>query len=251
MTHSNLKTYSLSMRDKKLGEAANIFEKKVLSHFNKLDAACDIGTGNGNTTFALARHFKSVFAIDIDELSLKKAEEKAREQKLTNIKFKLADAHHLPCLDSEFDVCCCRAAIHHFDDADSVLKEVHRILRPDGFFCLMDFCFSDYTSQILKPLSIIREDDFKRYYSFHGYCDLFEAGGFNIDCIYTYTLQRNVSEWISIAPKEIHERLNRAFLNIDNRVLKELKVQEEADGQKTMIYRIVEIVGKKKKQIIM
>jgi len=231
-------------REKALRKASEIFEQKVIPYFNKLNESLDIGTGSGYTAFTLAKHLKKVVSIDSEPKCLKIAEIQAARDKIKNIHFFQMDAHKLNFADESFDVVTCRAAIHHFDDSNKVLGEVRRVLKRGGFFVLMDFCFSEATKDVLAPISRIREDDFRSYYTFHDYCDLLENNGFSIEVIYTYTLPRVAQEWAAVAPENIQERIINAFLNLDKRIHSELRFHKEGD-QHIMLYRIVEIISKK------
>jgi len=235
---------SLSEKEKALHRASLIFEQKVIPHFNNLGEILDIGTGSGYTAFTLAKHFKKVVSIDSDPECLKTAESKVAEQNIENIHFLQMDAHNLKFLDESFDAVTCRAAIHHFDDAAKVLAEVYRVLKKEGFFVLMDFCFSEMTKKLLAPLSWIREDDFRRYYTFHEYCNLLENNGFVIDTMYTYTLPRVIQEWVAVAPPGIQERLISAFLHLADPVHAELRLHQQ-QGQYIMTYRILEVISQK------
>lgn len=236
---------SLSEREKALMRASEVFEQKVIPHFNKLNESLDVGTGNGYTAFALARHFKKVVSIDSNPGSLKIAENNTLKKNIKNIQLLLMDAHRLKFPDKLFDVVTCRAAIHHFDNDDKVLAQVHRVLNTDGFFIIMDFCFSENTRNLIAPLARVRENDFKKYYTFHEWCDLVENNGFLIDTIYTYTLPRVIQEWAAAGPEEIQNRIVDAFLGLDEKVHKELRLQKV--GNKDIItYRIVEIIARKK-----
>ncbi len=231
-------------REKSLRKASEIFEQKVIPYFNNLNESLDIGTGSGYTAFTLAKHFKKVVSIDSEPKCLKTAEIKAARENIKNIQFFQMDAHKLKFPDESFDVVTCRAAIHHFDDPIKVLGEVHRVLKKEGFFVLMDFCFSETAIRELAPLSRIRESDFRGYYTFHDYCDLLESNSFLMEVIYTYTLPRVIQEWAAIAPENIQERIINAFLNLSEKVHKELRLYKEGDRY-IMLYRIVEIISKK------
>ncbi len=220
---SKLRKKSLSERERALQKASEIFEQKVIPYFNNINEALDIGTGNGYTAFTLAKHFRNVVSIDSDPKCLKTAENKALEKNTKNIQFLQMDAHKLKFPDKSFDVITCRAAIHHFDNANKVLAEVYRLLKKEGLLVIMDFCFSEMTKELLAPFSMIREDDFRRYYTFHEYCDLLENNDFSIEAIYTYTLPRDIKEWAAVAPSNIQERIINAFLRLDEKVHKELR----------------------------
>ena len=239
---------SLSEREKALRKAASIFEEKVVPCFARLENALDLGTGNGFTTFTLAKHFKEVISIDTNSKTLTLVEKKARENGVKNVQFKTMDAHDLQFADEHFDVITCRAAIHHFEDGDKVIKEVYRVLKQNGIFVIMDFCFSELAKESLAILSKIREDDFKRYYTFHEYLDLLDNNGFEIISMQTYTLPRSIAEWTAVAPEAIRPQLVKAFQSLDSRIHKELRIQQ-MEGKEFMIYRILEMITHKRETI--
>jgi SAM-dependent methyltransferase len=240
---------SIQKRDEALRHAATIFGERVLPHLSLRTRALDLGTGNGHTAFTLAKHFSSVDSIDIDSECVKRAQEKATAQDIRNISIQIMDAHTLRYQDNEFDVVTCRAAIHHYTEPGKVLKEVHRVLRPGGFFVVMDFCFSAAAKAALAPLSKIRETDFARYYTFHDYCELLDGNGFNIDTIYTYTLPRILKEWVTMAPHSIQGRLMEAFMALAPEVHAELNLTTCAEGY-VMTYRIIELLAQKHANLV-
>ncbi len=105
---------------------------------NGTERALDIATGTGFTAFALAPKVASVIATDLTAEMVSKAEELAAAQSLTNLTFSVAAAEALPFADSSMDLVTCRLAPHHFQDVGAFLREVHRVLRRDGLFCMTD-----------------------------------------------------------------------------------------------------------------
>ena len=98
----------------------------------------DIATGTGFTAFALAPKVAHVFATDLTPEMVAKAAELAQEQAIKNITFSVAAAESLPFATASLDLVTCRLAPHHFQDVPKFLREVHRVLRTDGLFCLAD-----------------------------------------------------------------------------------------------------------------
>ncbi len=98
----------------------------------------DIATGTGFTAFALAPKVAYVVATDLTSEMVAKAAELAEEQAIDNITFSLAAAESLPFATASLDLVTCRLAPHHFQDVPKFLREVHRVLRTDGLFCLVD-----------------------------------------------------------------------------------------------------------------
>lgn len=98
----------------------------------------DIATGTGFTAFALAPKVTHVVATDLTPEMVAKAAELAHEQAIENVTFSVAAAESLPFATASLDLVTCRLAPHHFQDVPKFLREVHRVLRTDGLFCLAD-----------------------------------------------------------------------------------------------------------------
>jgi len=98
----------------------------------------DIATGAGHTAFAFAPHCERVIATDVTPEMLAVAEREARRRGLTNVETAVADAEDLPFPAVSFDGVTCRTAAHHFRDPRAFLAEVARVLRPTGWFLLVD-----------------------------------------------------------------------------------------------------------------
>lgn len=98
----------------------------------------DVATGTGFTAFALAPKVAHVIATDLTPEMVSKASELAKEQAIENVTFSIAAAESLPIATDSLDLVTCRLAPHHFQDVPKFLGEVHRVLRTDGLFCLVD-----------------------------------------------------------------------------------------------------------------
>ena len=98
----------------------------------------DIATGTGFTAFTLAPKVAHVIATDLTPEMIAKAAELAQEKSLKNVAFSVAAAESLPFADASLDLVTCRIAPHHFQDVPAFLSEVHRVLRTDGLFCMVD-----------------------------------------------------------------------------------------------------------------
>ena len=98
----------------------------------------DIATGTGFTAFKLAPQVAHVVATDLTPEMVAKAAELARETAIKNVAFSVAAAESLPFADASLDLVTCRIAPHHFQEVRAFLMEVHRVLRTDGLFCMVD-----------------------------------------------------------------------------------------------------------------
>lgn len=105
----------------------------VLSeYFNKnTNKLCllDVGASSGIIDNFLADHFLSVTGIDIDEPAIKHATSVYSKQ---NLKFHIGDALKLTFEDNCFDVVVCAHVYEHVPDANVMMKEIYRVLKPGG-----------------------------------------------------------------------------------------------------------------------
>ncbi|MEO7908558.1 MAG: methyltransferase domain-containing protein [Roseiflexaceae bacterium] len=98
----------------------------------------DIATGGGHTALAFAAHVREVVATDLTPRMLEVAEAFIRQQGAANIIFQVADAEALPFPEADFEIVTTRIAPHHFPNPQQYVREVARVLRPDGLFVLDD-----------------------------------------------------------------------------------------------------------------
>jgi ubiquinone/menaquinone biosynthesis C-methylase UbiE len=92
----------------------------------------DVATGVGDPSIALAKLVGldgHVQAVDMVDEMLEGAAEEARQQGLTNISFKQANAESLPFPDQSFDLVTCKHAVMLFVDVEAGLREIRRVLK--------------------------------------------------------------------------------------------------------------------------
>jgi SAM-dependent methyltransferase len=99
---------------------------RFVSDKRVLDAGC--GTAYGTEILARAGA-SEVVGVDIDPGIV----EAARERGGVDVSFEVADARDLPFANDAFDVVVCFEVIEHVEDPESILDELRRVLRPDGF----------------------------------------------------------------------------------------------------------------------
>ncbi len=95
----------------------------------------DLASGHGEPALALARAVGPtghVTATDQGPALLTIAEERARRAGLTNMTFRVADAHELPFPDGAFDRVTSRFGLMYFVELPRALGEVRRVLKPGG-----------------------------------------------------------------------------------------------------------------------
>ncbi len=113
----------------------------ALGEWNKEQVALDIATGGGHTALAVAPLVDEIMVTDLTPRMLEKACEYLLSQGVTNAQFQVADAEQLPFPAESFDRVTCRIAAHHFPNVEQSVRQVVRVLKPEGLYLLID-CMS-------------------------------------------------------------------------------------------------------------
>lgn len=93
----------------------------------------DFGCGNGeHALFAAENGAASVVGIDISEVAVENCRAQAKEKKLDHLAtFRCLDGETMDFPDCSFDVAVEYGVLHHVD-LDKAMKEIARVLTPDG-----------------------------------------------------------------------------------------------------------------------
>jgi ubiquinone/menaquinone biosynthesis C-methylase UbiE len=99
----------------------------------------DFGCGPGHYAIAAAKMVGAkgkVYALDIHPLAVQSVEKKARKEGLTNITTILSDRDTgLP--DQSIDIALAYDMIHMVKDKQSLIKELHRVLKQNGILSVL------------------------------------------------------------------------------------------------------------------
>jgi len=102
--------------------------------------ALDYGCGPGGYIIPLADlvgESGKIYALDIHPSAIRKVQGIASKKQLANVETILSDCQTgLP--DNTLDVVLLYDVFHHLSDPDVVLKELHRVLKPDGILSFTD-----------------------------------------------------------------------------------------------------------------
>jgi len=101
----------------------------------------EIGPGTGTYTKAVAERIMpngKVFAVDIQESVIRRLKEQIERNKIANIFPKIDDAHNFSFPDESVDRVLAIATLPEIPNPVQVLRECHRILRPNGLVSLCE-----------------------------------------------------------------------------------------------------------------
>jgi sterol 24-C-methyltransferase len=102
-----------------------------------LDAGCGVGDV---ATYLAAKHGLQVTGIDILDFNLAEAKRRAEAKGLSNlVDFRRMSYSELDLPDNSFDAVYTMETLVHAVDAERVLKEFYRILRPGGKLALFEY----------------------------------------------------------------------------------------------------------------
>lgn len=105
----------------------------------------DLGAGTGILLPLLAPHVAKVIAIDPSAAMLKGARTRITEQRLENVELRRGAMEALPLDDATLDVALVALVLHHVTNPPACLKEVRRVLKPQGKILIVDLQPHDVT----------------------------------------------------------------------------------------------------------
>jgi ubiquinone/menaquinone biosynthesis C-methylase UbiE len=96
----------------------------------------DVATGTGRIPLALCQHAAfegKIYAFDLSSGMLKQAVQKIADNHFEDyVSFGRADGQKLPFADNSFDIVTCLEALEFMPQPETGLKELLRVLRPNG-----------------------------------------------------------------------------------------------------------------------
>ena len=145
----------------------------------------DVGCGNGAFAIKLAEAFPnlSLTGVDLEEANIARASRRASSSPAADrVSWHTANAYELSqTYDGIFDVATCRSVLYTLPNADRVVLEILKSLKPEGG--IAHFLCEDYGSMKVHPTRL----DNQRFWQ-EGPCVAFKANGCNPHmgrCIYT------------------------------------------------------------------
>jgi len=179
--------FETSFLERKLYEKQTVDDNHLNLLMNMIDAQkgdviLDLGTGTGYIAFPLAKKYSdsTIIGLDIVTETLKRNEGKACKDNLDNLKFESYEGIDFPHKDNSVDTIITRYALHHFPDLKSSIKEMYRILRPDGKIIISDPTPNENdASGFVDKFMQMKPDGHIKFYPLDEYKELFDSEGFH------------------------------------------------------------------------
>jgi len=158
----------------------------------------DVGCGGGHVAYRAAAHVRSVAACDPSKEMVRVVEKSAAERGIANLRAVRGPAERLPFEDDTFDIAATRFSAHHWGDLDAGLREVVRVLKPNGVFLAVD------SSAPAKPLldthlqavEVLRDPSHVRNYSNAEWVAALGRAGFVVGEMRAARLRLEFGPWI-------------------------------------------------------
>ena len=115
----------------------------------------EIGCATGFTCCMIASEYDChVTGIDLSEINIEKAKERAERLGLQNVEFQVADAMFLPFEENSFDIVFGVAITALLPDKEQALSEYMRVVRPGGMIGTLDlFLKNDASDEAVKQFN--------------------------------------------------------------------------------------------------
>jgi ubiquinone/menaquinone biosynthesis C-methylase UbiE len=164
----------------------------------------DIGSGLGILTLALAANgAREVIGVDMSLAMLEHAEyiRLSNPSPITpRVNYRLASAQRLPFRDARFDAVVCHLVLHQAHAPEPILREIVRVLRPEGILIIGDLLGSDdpVRRATYNAIESRRNPCHATARSASQYRALVEdAGGLTVAAERTVTFERDLERWLS------------------------------------------------------
>ena len=196
--------------------------------------ALDVATGGGHTALAVAPHVAHVTVTDLTPRMLEQARAYLTAQGVTNADFQVADAEQLPFADASFDRVTCRIAPHHFPNLAQAVKEIARVLKPQGVFLLIDsIAPSDpKLDTFLDTIERRRDASHVRSWTIKEWSRFFTDAGLRIEHEEIFHTALQFDDWTKRSQTSADEKaaLEQIFLTSDEHTQQYFDVTRRADG---------------------
>jgi ubiquinone/menaquinone biosynthesis C-methylase UbiE len=123
----------------------------------------EVAPGPGYLSIELAKMGFDVTGVELSPDFVNIEKNNAKEANVL-VDFKEGNASNLPCEDNTFDFIVCSAAFKNFMDPLKALKEMYRVLKPDGTSLIIDMNFNATAQDIEGEIRKTGMKGFDKYF---------------------------------------------------------------------------------------
>jgi ubiquinone/menaquinone biosynthesis C-methylase UbiE len=136
--HNNEHVLNLLPEEQINRYSIHLYHQLVHKHQLTGKKILEVGCGRGGGLAYVKRQFAPALAIGLD-LDSKAVKFCRKHHPSEGLEFVAGNAHQLPFEDNSFDFVINVESSHRYENIGQFLNEVHRVLRPGGFFLITDF----------------------------------------------------------------------------------------------------------------
>jgi ubiquinone/menaquinone biosynthesis C-methylase UbiE len=137
------------------------YQKKLeitREHFDKKKTAqvLEFGCGTGSTALIHSPYVREIYAIDLSSKMIEIAQEKAKKQGISNVKFDTMGIDRLDVPNDSYDAVLGLSVLHLVPNKDEAIAKIHKILKPGGVFISSTACISEmgaFTGGLVKYIA--------------------------------------------------------------------------------------------------
>lgn len=210
-----------------------------------LDVAC----GAGHTGLHLASLGHAVTLSDLAAPMLDRVCEAAEARGLS-VHTQQHAAEEFPYPAAAFDLVTCRVAPHHFSSPHAFMQESARVLRPGGWFLLIDGSVPDHdpeTEGWLHQVEKLRDPSHHRLLSRDAWSELCEQAGLTVQSTELLPLKQPDLEWYFAAantPPANRDQVRQLVATAGAQVRTALRLGEE-DGKTVWWWPRLTLIARK------
>lgn len=148
----------------------------------KGDVVIDLGSGAGNDAFIARSEVGEtgrVIGVDFTPAMIEKARLNTEKLGYNNVEFRQGDIENIPVSANTADVIVSNCVLNLVPNKDRVFKEIFRVLKPGGHFCISDIVLEGQLPENIKHAAEMYAGCVAGAIQKKIYLELIEANGFS------------------------------------------------------------------------
>ena len=160
----------------------DLIEIKRLRKWSNLPSnktVLEIGCGTGNGSRLIRKYFqaKKIYATDLDKRMIEIAKRRNADD---SISFEVQNATRLKFKNDSFDAVFDLGVIHHIPDWKECLKELRRVLKPNGELIMEDLSIETFSTPFGKILKKVLSHPYESMHNEEEFVEYLRKIGFRI-----------------------------------------------------------------------